>query len=63
MPVVGVVLQRPRRLSGAVSLEIPPPDGPARLHLWLVDDLDVVHARTFVDAAPIEEPNRRGARA
>ncbi|KRD43062.1 glycosyl hydrolase family 2 [Cellulomonas sp. Root930] len=51
-------------LSGAVRLRVPAPgDVPAaRLHLWLVDDADVVHARTFVDAAPIEEPNRRGAR-
>jgi hypothetical protein len=42
-----------------------PPPGPvpsARLHLWLTDDEGVVRARTFVDAAPIEEPNRRGLR-
>jgi hypothetical protein len=58
------VKAEPFALSGAVRLAVPPPgDGTAaRLHLWLVDDADVVHARTFVDAAPIEEPNRRGAR-
>lgn len=59
------VKAEPFVLSGAVRLEVPAPgDVPAaRLHLWLVDDADVVHARTFVDAAPIEEPNRQGARS
>ena len=55
---------KPFELSPAVRVTVPPP-GPvpsARLHLWLVDDGGVVRARTFVDAAPIEEPNRRGVR-
>lgn len=55
---------KPFELSPAVRLTVPPP-GPvtaARLHLWLVDDDGTVRARTFVDAAPIEEPNRRGVR-
>lgn len=55
---------KPFELSPAVRVTVPPP-GPlssARLHLWLVDDDGAVRARTFVDAAPIEEPNRRGER-
>ncbi|MFI9485699.1 glycoside hydrolase family 2 protein [Promicromonospora sp. NPDC052451] len=55
---------KPFELSPAVTVTVPPP-GPvtaARLHLWLVDDGGAVRARTFVDAAPIEEPNRRGLR-
>ncbi|GEL46207.1 hydrolase [Cellulomonas hominis] len=54
----------PFALSPAVRLDVPPP-GPvpsARLLLWLVDEDDRVRARTFVDAAPQEPPNRRGAR-
>ncbi|WP_378144546.1 glycoside hydrolase family 2 protein [Cnuibacter sp. UC19_7] len=49
----------PFRLSDAVQLRIPAPGGPARLHLWLEG---AASARTFVDAAPVEQPNRRGAR-
>ncbi|GAB2497762.1 glycoside hydrolase family 2 [Promicromonospora xylanilytica] len=55
---------KPFELSPAVRVTVPSP-GPvpsARLHLWLTDDDGVVRARTFVDAAPIEEPNRRGVR-
>lgn len=55
---------KPFVLSPAVRVTLPPP-GPvpsARLHLWLVDDDGAVRARTFVDAGPIEEPNRRGER-
>ncbi|MFP3466431.1 glycoside hydrolase family 2 protein [Leifsonia sp. SIMBA_070] len=49
-------------VSDAVTLALPAPGRAARLHLWLdVDGATVAH--TFVDAAPIEEPNRRGARA
>lgn len=58
------VAAKPFELSPAVQVTVPPP-GPvtaARLHLWLVDDDGGVRARTFVDAAPIEEPNRRGER-
>lgn len=58
------VKAEPFVLSEAVALRIPAPKGvsSARLHLWLVDDTDIPSARTFVDAAPIEEPNRRGGR-
>jgi hypothetical protein len=55
---------KPFELSPAARVIVPPP-GPvaaARLHLWLVDDDGAVRARTFVDAAPIEEPNRLGVR-
>ncbi|MFD2025837.1 glycoside hydrolase family 2 protein [Promicromonospora aerolata] len=55
---------KPFELSPPVRVTVPGP-GPvpsARLHLWLTDDDGVVRARTFVDAAPIEEPNRRGPR-
>lgn len=55
------VSAEPFRVTDAVSLELPTPGGPARLLLWLVVD-GAVLARTFIDAAPIEEPNRRGAR-
>lgn len=58
------VESKPFELSPAVRVAVPPP-GPvpsARLHLWLVDDDGTVRARTFVDAAPVEEPNRRGVR-
>jgi beta-galactosidase/beta-glucuronidase len=58
------VESKPFELSPAVRVTVPPP-GPvtaARLHLWLMDDDGAVRARTFVDAAPIEEPNRRGVR-
>lgn len=60
----GSVKVEPFEVSDAVTLEVPPPgDGrAARLQAWLVDDADGVRARTFIDAAPIEVPNRRGAR-
>lgn len=48
-------------VSDPVTVEVPAPGGSARLHLWLeVDGATIAH--TFVDAAPIEQPNRRGAR-
>jgi hypothetical protein len=48
-------------VSDAVTLHVPASSGPARLHLWLeVDGRSIAH--TFVDAAVIEQPNRRGAR-
>jgi hypothetical protein len=50
-------------LSAPVTISVPPPGGPARLGLWFVDDAGVPRARTFVDAAAIEPPNRRGARS
>lgn len=51
-------------LSGPTTVRVPAPGAvtSARLHLWLVDDDGAVLARTFVDAGPIEPPNRRGAR-
>ncbi|QNO37671.1 glycoside hydrolase family 2 [Protaetiibacter sp. SSC-01] len=58
---VGVV--RPFELSAAATLRIPAPAGPARLHLWFTEEDGTVRASTFVDAAPVEQPNRRGARA
>ena len=58
------VKAEPFTLSEAARLTIPSPGAvaAARLHVWLVDDDEHVRARTFVDAAPVEEPNRRGAR-
>ncbi|GAB4004302.1 hypothetical protein GCM10029992_48810 [Glycomyces albus] len=53
----------PFRLSQAVTITVPPVDGPARLLLWLVDNEGRVAARAFLDAAEVEPPNRRGARA
>ncbi|WP_136709037.1 glycoside hydrolase family 2 TIM barrel-domain containing protein [Agromyces sp. H66] len=52
----------PFALSDAAYLTVPPPSGPARLLLWFAETGGRVLARTFVDAAPIEPPNRRGAR-
>ncbi|RWZ52438.1 glycoside hydrolase family 2 [Labedella phragmitis] len=49
-------------VSESASVRVAAPEGPARLLLWLVDDDGHVAARSFVDAAPVEEPNRRGAR-
>ncbi|PSL03564.1 glycosyl hydrolase family 2 [Haloactinopolyspora alba] len=56
----GTVKAEPFVLSAATRVEIPPPGAvaSARLLLWLVDDADEVAARTFLDAAPIEVPNR-----
>jgi len=53
----------PFALTEGVTMSVPAPGAPARLQLWLTDDAGDVRARTFVDAAPIEPPNRRGARA
>jgi hypothetical protein len=51
-------------LSAPVTVRVDPPVGEsARLHLWFVDDSGAVRARSFVDAAPIEQPNRRGGRS
>jgi beta-galactosidase/beta-glucuronidase len=51
-------------LSPAVRLTVPSPGAvPAcRLQLWLLDEVDDVRARTYVDAAPIEPPNRPAGR-
>ncbi len=55
----------PFALTPAVTLDVPAPGAvaAARLHLWFVDESGETLARTFVDAGPIEPPNRRGARA
>lgn len=55
----------PFELSSRVELRVPAPGSgaAARLHVWLVDEAGETVARTFVDAGPIEEPNRRGARS
>jgi beta-galactosidase/beta-glucuronidase len=63
MAATGPITAQPFHLSEGAVLTIAPPGAPARLHLWLTDDDGTVLARTFVDAAPIEPPNRRGARA
>lgn len=59
---VAVPPVEPFVLGGPVTLTIEPPTGAARLALHFVDETGVVRARNFVDAAPVEEPNRRGAR-
>ncbi|MCU1411037.1 MAG: glycoside hydrolase family 2, partial [Rhodoglobus sp.] len=62
--VTEAVVAQPFALSPAVTVRVAAPLSGAsgRLMLWLVDEAGVVRARTFVDAGPIEEPNRRGAR-
>ncbi|TQO22998.1 glycoside hydrolase family 2 protein [Paramicrobacterium agarici] len=52
----------PFEVSDAVSLTVPPVAGPARLLLWFADESGAVLARSFLDAAEVEPPNRRGAR-
>lgn len=53
----------PFELSEAVCVTVPAPGGSARLLLWFTTEDGQIIARSFVDAAPIEAPNRRGARA
>ncbi|MFB6611788.1 glycoside hydrolase family 2 protein [Agromyces sp. NPDC056379] len=52
----------PFSLSDAVTITVPPSGGPARLVLWLLDEHGDLAARSFLDAAEVEPPNRRGAR-
>jgi hypothetical protein len=59
----GLISAEPFGVSEAVKLDVPAPGGPARLLIWLVDRDDQVLARTFIDVAPVEEPNRSGQRA
>lgn len=58
-----LVRAEPFELSEAVTVSVPPAPGPARLVLWLEDEAGRVRARAFLDAAEVEPPNRRGARA
>jgi len=53
----------PFTLSPLVTLSVPPlrDRAAARLQVWLVDEAGQTVARSFVDAGPIEKPNRRGA--
>jgi beta-galactosidase/beta-glucuronidase len=53
---------KPFELSAPVVVTIEPPTAAARLALLLVEADGAVRARSFVDAAPVETPNRRGAR-
>jgi hypothetical protein len=57
------VKAEPFQLSAAVSLDVPPTEGPARLLIWLADNENRTIARAYLDAAEVEPPNRRGARA
>ena len=50
-------------LSAGAELTVPQaPDG-GRLLLWATDEDGRTVARAFLDAAEVEEPHRRGARA
>ncbi|WP_431219561.1 hypothetical protein [Leifsonia xyli] len=55
------VAAEPYRLSDPAVVTVPAPGAPARLHLWFTVEGRTI-ARTFIDAAPIEELNRRGSR-
>ncbi|WP_025157778.1 glycoside hydrolase family 2 protein [Leifsonia aquatica] len=59
----GEIVVTPFTLSDAVTITAPAVTGPARLLLWLTDADGAIVARSFLDAAPVEQPNRRGARA
>ncbi|KQR19167.1 glycosyl hydrolase family 2 [Agreia sp. Leaf335] len=52
----------PFELGSPIVITIEPPTAAARLALHFVDADGAVLARSFVDAAPVELPNRRGAR-
>ncbi|MCD0444072.1 hypothetical protein LO763_10600 [Glycomyces sp. A-F 0318] len=56
------VKAEPFRLSAAVSLVVPAAEGPGRLLIWLADSEGRTIARSYLDAAEVEPPNRRGAR-
>lgn len=59
----GSVRVEPFRLSETVTITVPPSGGAARLLIWLLDERGGLSARAFLDAAEVEPPNRRGARA
>ncbi|MDQ0643822.1 glycoside hydrolase family 2 protein [Microbacterium murale] len=50
-------------LSDAVHLAVPARDGAGRFLIWATDADENVVARAYLDAAEVEAPNRRGARA
>lgn len=52
----------PFELSETANLAIPAHDGPGRLIIWATEETGRTVARTFLDAAEVEAPNRRGAR-
>ncbi|WP_166979387.1 glycoside hydrolase family 2 protein [Paramicrobacterium fandaimingii] len=52
----------PFELSDAVTMTVPARHEPGRLLIWLADGSGTVLARSFLDAAEVEPPNRRGAR-
>ena len=53
---------RPFEVSSPGTLTVRPPREAARLLVWFTDVDGTVRARTFIDAAEVEQPNRRGAR-
>uniref|UniRef100_A0A942SX65 Beta-galactosidase n=1 Tax=Neobacillus citreus TaxID=2833578 RepID=A0A942SX65_9BACI len=59
----GVLDVRPFVLSERVTVTVPPRSGRGRLVVWAEDGEGRVVARSYLDAAEVEEPNRRGARA
>jgi hypothetical protein len=59
----GAVEVLPFALSGAVALTVPARSEAGRFLIWATDSAGAVVARTFLDAAAVEAPNRRGARA
>lgn len=50
-------------LSDVVTVTVPASAGPGRFLLWATSSSGEVVARAFLDAAEVEAPNRRGARA
>ncbi len=56
------VQAQPFELSNPVSIEAPARPDPGRLLLWLETSAGETLARSFLDAAQVEPPNRRGAR-
>jgi hypothetical protein len=58
--VVPVPAVAPFELSPAITVTVPPPGRPARLHLWLEHQGKRL-AHTFVDAGPTRQPGRPAA--
>ena len=59
----GGLTVHPFAVSDAVAVSIPARTSPGRFALWFIDDAGAVRARAHLDSAPVERPNRRGARA